>query len=369
MPMNLNLRLSMLAAICLSHALLAPAYAQDEQAAQAGTQETPPVVAAKPNPAEIAQKASEAQINDLASAGNAIVAVGERGIILRSTDGKDWKQIVSPVDVLLNSVFFLDSQNGWAVGHDAAIITTRDGGQSWALQSFSPGLNKPLMDVIFLDAQKGFSVGAYGLFKVTVDGGATWSDFVDPVFEESQPHLNALARLRDGSLVLVGEGGLVAVSEDGTSWRAVPLDYKGSLFSVAPRGEHGAVVAGMRGNVYAAEDLRVSGDSGPADDSTAVEPVSTVEDANAVAWKQLKTGSTRSLFGLASLGGDDLVAVGSVGTALIFRSGAGTTKLKFAPTSNNTESSLFTSALYWRNNLVIATDRGFKKIGIAKPKT
>jgi len=369
MSTNRKLRLNVLAAICLSQALLAPAYSQDTQEAAANTPESVPAVAAKPSPAEISQKASQAQINDLANAGDTLVAVGERGIILRSTDGKAWKQTACPVDVLLNAVFFVDSRNGWAVGHDAAIVATRDGGQSWTLQSFSPGLNKPLMDVIFMDTQKGFAVGAYGLFKVTVDGGATWTDFIDPVFEEGQPHLNALARLRDGSLVLVGEAGLVAVSADGNSWRKVPLEYKGSLFSVAPRGERGAVIAGMRGNVYAAEDLSAPVNPAEVEGSTPVEKVDSAEKVNFVEWKQLQTGSTRSLFGLASLGGDDLVAVGSVGTALVFRSGSRTTKLKFAATSNNTESSLFTSVLYWRHNLVIATDRGFKTVGIAKPKT
>jgi len=369
MPIFVNLKLRVLAAICLSLAVLPPAYSQAAQETMTNTSEMPPPVSVNPSPSEIVQKASEAQFNDLASAGNALVAVGERGIILRSIDGKTWKQKASPVDVLLNAVFFFDSRNGWAVGHDAAIIATRDGGESWTLQSFSPGLNKPLMDVVFTDAKNGFAVGAYGLFKVTTDGGETWTDFIDPVFEEGQPHLNALARLRDGKLVLVGEAGLVAVSENGSSWQRVPLDYKGSLFSVAPRGARGVVVAGMRGNVYASEDLSAALPIAVQEGTAAAENVDPAANVSSLGWMQLNTGSTRSLFGLASLGGDDLVAVGSVGTALVFRSGSATKKLKFADASKKTESSLFTSALYWRHNLVIATDRGFKTVGIAKPKT
>ena len=344
MQFNLNSRVIRLVALLMMNACVIPAYAQDEQNANGSAQEAAkPEV--KPSAAEIASKASTAQINDLATAGQSVVAVGERGIILMSVDGKAWKQSASPVDVLLNAVFFLDSQHGWAVGHDAAIIATEDGGKTWKLQSFSPGLNKPLMDVVFIDAQRGFAVGAYGLFKVTVDGGVTWSDFVDPVFEERQPHLNAITRLRDGTLLLVGEAGMVAASDDGSSWRPVALDYKGSLFGVAARGEHGAVVAGMRGNIYEIQDL------------------------NAGAWQQLKTGTTKSLFGVATMGGDDLVAVGSVGTALVLRAGAPVKRLQFKSNGDNSEAALFTNALYWRNNLLIATDRGFKSVSIAKPKT
>jgi len=344
MQFNLNSRVIRLVAILMMNACAIPAYAQDEQNADGSAQEAAkPTI--KPSAAEIASKASTAQINDLATAGQSVVAVGERGIILTSVDGKDWKQSASPVDVLLNAVFFLDSQQGWAVGHDAAIIATADGGKTWKLQSFSPGLNKPLMDVVFIDAQRGFAVGAYGLFKATVDGGVTWTDFVDPVFEERQPHLNAITRLRDGALLLVGEAGLVAASEDGSSWRAVPLEYKGSLFGVAARGDHGAVVAGMRGNVYEAQDL------------------------NAGTWQQLNTGSTKSLFGLVTVGGDDLVAVGSAGTALVLRAGSPVKRLQLKSSGDNSESALFTNALYWRNNLLIATDHGFKTVGIAKPKT
>ena len=135
MQLNFNSPVIRLVALLMMNACVIPAYAQDEQNANGSAQEAAKP-AVKPSAAEIASKASTAQINDLATAGQSVVAVGERGIILMSVDGKAWKQSASPVDVLLNAVFFLDSQHGWAVGHDAAIIATEDGGKTWKLQSF-----------------------------------------------------------------------------------------------------------------------------------------------------------------------------------------------------------------------------------------
>src|SRR5689334_10762078 len=99
----------------------------------------------------------------IAQAGTALVAVGDRGDILRSADGKDWQQVASPVDVMLNRVRFRDAQNGIAVGHDASILATHDGGASWSLAHYDPA-SRPLYDVAFLDEQHVIALGGYGTY-------------------------------------------------------------------------------------------------------------------------------------------------------------------------------------------------------------
>src|SRR5690606_25126562 len=70
---------------------------------------------------------------DAARAGDRIVAVGDRGSIVWSDDdGRTWTMAVTPDEVLLTAVCFADENRGWAVGHDAVVLATTDGGKSWS---------------------------------------------------------------------------------------------------------------------------------------------------------------------------------------------------------------------------------------------
>lgn len=227
-------------------------------------------------PAEMAPKAAQSLLVDVARAGNRLVAVGSRGHILYSDDGARWTQAKVPVDVLLTAVSFVDARHGWAVGHDQVILHTMDGGVSWTLQGFQRG-SPPLLDVLFLNAQRGFAVGSYGQFLQTQNGGAHWSAVQTPLVEEGL-HFNALARLADGSLFLVGEQGMMARSEDGgETWQRLQSPYESSLFAVAPKGQKGAVVGGLRGNAYMTDDVATG------------------------RWTKIETGSVQSIFGIARL--------------------------------------------------------------------
>src|SRR5881392_2872753 len=68
-------------------------------------------------------------------AGDRLVAVGERGIVIFSDDhGGRWQQAKVPVSVTLCAVRFIDKRQGWVVGHAGVVLATRDGGSSWSKQ-------------------------------------------------------------------------------------------------------------------------------------------------------------------------------------------------------------------------------------------
>lgn len=299
-------------------------------------QETP---AAAATPAEIASKAAVAQINDLAFAGERLVAVGDKGIVVLSTDAKTWTQAPTPVDVLLNAVFFTNDREGWAVGHDATVIHTDDGGQTWTLQNWAPGDNRPFMDVYFWDDQRGLAVGAYGLFKITEDGGKNWHDHADPAFEEG-PHLNSLTRTADGSLLLVGEKGLTATSVDGKAWVVHPTGYEGSLFAAIPRGEKGALVIGMRGTVLEAADM------------------------SCPAWRKVETGTEKSLFGLTDLGNGKVVVAGTSGELRVLNPGKSPEPIIPPAETGLNLSTTYTGLMNWSGRLVALTDRGVRTVPV-----
>ena len=146
------------------------------------------------------------------------VAVGERGhIIYSADDGKTWTQATVPTRSTLTAVFFINGKRGWAVGHDAIILTTFDGGKSWARQFYSPEKEQPFMDVWFHSPQYGIAVGAYGMYLDTTDGGDTWNSkyfdtLDDPDF--GLPHFNTIAFTNEEVLYLAGEAGFLARSNN-----------------------------------------------------------------------------------------------------------------------------------------------------------
>ncbi|AXQ30775.1 hypothetical protein D0B54_19720 [Solimonas sp. K1W22B-7] len=273
----------------------APADAAEAPAAEEAAAPAPPV---KPRPSELMPLAVKSMLLDVANTGEHLVAVGDRGHVLVS-NGKGWAQVQVPVRSALTAVTFTDAKNGWAVGHDAVILNTKDGGKTWALQNFQPQLEKPLLDVLFLDASRGFAVGAYGLFLQTSDGGQNWAE-VDSPIRADELHFNSIARLNNGNLLIAGEQGTLDLSTDGgATWTKLTSPYESSLFGSVAVGEKGAAIFGLRGNVY------VSSDPG------------------AGSWTKVDTGTVASMFGGAALPGGGVAMVGLNGTVLLINDQGG----------------------------------------------
>lgn len=80
-------------------------------------------------------KVAQSLLQDIARAGDRLVAVGERGHITYSDDnGTTWQQADDPTRAMLNAVFFISPEEGWTVGHDGLVLHTSDAGKTWAMQ-------------------------------------------------------------------------------------------------------------------------------------------------------------------------------------------------------------------------------------------
>ncbi|MHA7834428.1 MAG: WD40/YVTN/BNR-like repeat-containing protein, partial [Algiphilus sp.] len=190
----------------------------------------------QPEPSEMMPLADKAIVNDITPAGDHLVAVGERGHILRSQDGDDWHQVQAPVRAMLTRVTFVDDQHGWAVGHDGSVLRTTDGGQSWEVRHWDAAWGRPFYDAIFSTPDKGLVVGSNGRMLRTDDGGESWEEVTNEVFDTGF-HLYKIERLEGGALMIAGERGFMARSlDDGETWEMVEPPYIGSYFGVIPVG-------------------------------------------------------------------------------------------------------------------------------------
>ncbi len=230
---------------------------------------------------EPANLASQELILGIDQVGDTIIAAGARGHVLFSRDqGMSWTQSKVPTRATLTGVNFVTPETGWVVGHDAIILSTRDGGETWSIQNFDPAAEMPFLDVWFADELHGIAIGAYGLMLATTDGGEEWEQvYFEPqeiedadadAAEEGEVawwesevdgdyHLNDILVTADGSLYLAAEAGNIYRSDDrGQSWLTISPEYEGSFFGVIEAGQGRIIAVGLRGNLLYTDDRGLS---------------------------------------------------------------------------------------------------------------
>jgi photosystem II stability/assembly factor-like uncharacterized protein len=222
---------------------------------------------------------------DVTRAGDTLVAVGERGHVILSADGSDWQQAeVVPTRATLTTVFGLGGRL-WAGGHDAVIITSGDGGNTWTREFFDPDRQQAVMDIYFTDLQNGVAIGSYGLYLRTDDGGQTWEEVT--IDEEGGYHLNAMVRFEDGRRLIAGEAGYSYRSyDDGETWELMDMPYLGSMWGALQLDEECALFYGLRGNALKSCDFGTT-------------------------WLELDTGTEASISGSALNDGQVLLVANS----------------------------------------------------------
>ena len=193
---------------------------------------------------------------DGAVVGREVIAVGERGAIIRSANlGRSWQASRSPSRATLTGVSFAPAnppRNGWAVGHDAQILASSDGGRTWARQYQGENLQDSFLDVLAVDERRVIAVGAYGLFVDTTDGGQTWRH---RKLGQDDFHFNRISRGPSGTLYLAGEHGTLLRSVDaGENWSPMASPYEGSFYGVIALEERTLLAHGLRGRIYRSVD-------------------------------------------------------------------------------------------------------------------
>ena len=221
-------------------------------------------------------------------AGDKLVAVGERGLILVSTDnGRQWTQAKVPVSVLLTGVRFATPLRGWAVGHSGVVLATTDGGTTWAVQLdgvraadimraaaekitgdaaqverqradadrlVREGADKPFLDLDVESERVLTVIGAFGLALRSEDGGASWQSWGQRIPNAAGSHLYGIGRMGN-TVVIAGEQGVVCRSDDrGGKFVVKAIPSKSSNFGLVVVSERHWLVHGLRGKAFVSED-------------------------------------------------------------------------------------------------------------------
>lgn len=213
--------------------------------------------------------AVESLLMDIIHFRDGYVAVGERGHVILSSDKITWTQAEHvPTRSTLTTVF-AKGDRLWAAGHDAVILTSGDGGDTWTQLNFQPDRQQAVMDLHFTDPLNGVAIGSYGLYMITSDGGKSWEEA--KVDEEIDYHLNSLVDMGDGRWLIAGEAGYSYRSYDGgQTWELMDMPYQGSMWGALASSDGCAMFYGLRGHVLETCDFGMT-------------------------WKELVTGSQASV--------------------------------------------------------------------------
>lgn len=241
-------------------------------------------------PAAHDQRAEHAVLLAVTRAGDRLVAVGERGIVLLSdNNGVNWRQSRAvPSSVALTAVSFVNADVGWAVGHAGLILHSTDGGETWSKQLdgnqaaqlelqgaqaqsatdpqtaqrrldaaqrlVADGADKPFLSVYFADPQHGLVVGAYGLAMLTDDAGVHWRSVGSELDNSGGMHLYAI--LGDSHNVMIaGEQGILLRSPElGKAFSQVQSPYHGTWFGAVRVAPGQDLIFGLKGNAWRLDD-------------------------------------------------------------------------------------------------------------------
>jgi photosystem II stability/assembly factor-like uncharacterized protein len=159
-------------------------------------------------------------LTDICSAGPTLAFISANGSILKSTNsGTNWSTTGTVPNRFFSSVFFLNSNTGWACGQTDTIIKTTNGGVNWILLENNLFTAENNSGIQFVNSLQGYMVGnsgTTGYILRTINGGTTWA------ITHTAPNAVQCIQMIDGTTGFAGTlGGVLKTTNSGSNWSAV----------------------------------------------------------------------------------------------------------------------------------------------------
>jgi photosystem II stability/assembly factor-like uncharacterized protein len=139
------------------------------------------------------------------------------GYIRKTTDGGTWTKKLATPSRSVNSVFFIDSNTGWAVGDLGLIVKSTNSGDNW--QSITLNTDT-LIDLEFINPNTGWCISKTKLYKTT-NGGGFWSfthadtNMIMKAFTVIDENTGYAVGFKTG---IVNEGKIKKTTNGGSNW-------------------------------------------------------------------------------------------------------------------------------------------------------
>jgi photosystem II stability/assembly factor-like uncharacterized protein len=162
-----------------------------------------------------------------------IIACGKNSSLFISNDlGETWEKITIPVISNLNRILFLDGIGGYGfiVGSSGTLLTTTDGGASWAVKLYSNN-RTDFTAISMTDEKTGTISGSNGIIIHTINGWITYKQNSPP---SGNLNLNGIKYLDNSTAIALGSNFILRTVTNGREWSfaRLPISFNGTLNSI-----------------------------------------------------------------------------------------------------------------------------------------
>ncbi len=264
-------------------------------------------------------------------------AVGDNGTFAKAiVNGKKWYQQTSFTNKNLNSIFFIDSINGAICGDDGLIFITNDAGITWEEKHSSNNYN--LKSVYFVDNNIGFAAGESTFLK-TIDAGNNWTE----TYSVNELNINEIHFISADTGFAVGDKSVLLKTTDcGNSWDLSSFNGTTNLHSVCFTGSLGYSV-GDKGLILKTTNYGES-------------------------WDSVNTSIKRDLYSVRFTDEDNILACGERNTILVSEDSGATwnpSRYNYGPRAN-----VWAQEFFGENEnkiLYMASEAGFFVLDMSSP--
>jgi|AntAceMinimDraft_16_1070373.scaffolds.fasta_scaffold04606_3 photosystem II stability/assembly factor-like uncharacterized protein len=176
---------------------------------------------------------------------------GEAAIILKTTNGgSNWTSQTNPSNFRLYSVYFTNTNTGYAVGDQGIILKTIDGGTNWAYVQTIGSINF-LSSIYFINNDTGYACGqgvstSAEIILKTIDGGTNWTTQTSG----NNISLNSIYFLDANTGYAVGDMGIILKTiNGGINWTTQTSGNNNNLKSVYFTDTNTGYAVGMFGTI------------------------------------------------------------------------------------------------------------------------
>ncbi len=226
---------------------------------------------------------------------NTIVSSGSDGMMVKTTDGgASWDTLYTGSGQTGICHYFIDSNTGYVFQNYGQMAKTTDGGTTWSpllswpyisfwglalasdtdifisangggelTESHDGGAtwtypvnlktmtSENLFECEFFDADNGMVAGGSGTIRRTTDGGGAWAFVDNPMYQQSNKHINALRYMNQNTVFAGGSSGIIMRSDDGgETWTELENDGSSTVYDIWPVNENLIYASASSGQIY-----------------------------------------------------------------------------------------------------------------------
>jgi photosystem II stability/assembly factor-like uncharacterized protein len=183
-----------------------------------------------------------------------LVAVGDRGTILRSTNaGRVWHEpeiaVPDQVDISqtrINTVIYIPKSKVWlAAGTQNTILRSTDDALTWKLISYKTGSSQLEILELFADAKSGtaFFAAQHATTGRSVDGGLSWqiNQHNMQTADSYIPHIVGYHQYKQTLIAAADSGRLLISKDNGLHWKLKKIPTSGYFTDSAFDSQHNVI--------------------------------------------------------------------------------------------------------------------------------